>query len=173
MNDLKKTLIAFAIFALILGVVYGLGYLTAHHIWKTRWNNRPEPTVQHDTVVVRDTIRYPKPKPSVVTVRDTVLVAAADTVCIHDTTFVALPREVKTYDSSDYHAVISGVKPSLDYIEVFKQTVTVTNTVTQTLPAPRWSFSAAAGPTVGYGFTPAGAQPFFGVGLTVGIAYRF
>ena len=43
MNDLKKTLIAFAIFALILGVVYGLGYLTAHHIWKTRWNRQVFP----------------------------------------------------------------------------------------------------------------------------------
>ena len=175
MTQLKNTLLAFVLFALILGVVYGLGYVTAHSIWKARWNARPTVEVQTDTVFVRDTIREAAPKPQTVKVRDTILVVVADTVFVHrgDSTFVPAMREVKTYAKPDYYAVVSGVQPSLDFIEIYRKNQVITNTVTKTLPAPRWSFSAAAGPTVGYGYTPAGAQPFIGVGLTVGVAYRF
>ena len=174
MNDLKKTLIAFAIFALILGVVYGLGYLTAHHIWKTRWDNRPPVETKTDTLTIRDTVRLPAPKPQTVTIRDTLKLSTTDTVfvAVTDST-VALVRTSVDYRDSSYFATVSGVMPKLDYIEVYQKTQIVTNTVTEVKDAPRWSFSAAAGPTVGYGFTPAGAQPFFGVGLTVGVAYRF
>lgn len=174
MNDLKKTLIAFAIFALILGVVYGLGYLTAHHVWKTRWENRPPVEVKTDTLTIRDTVRLPAPKPQTVTIRDTLKLSTTDTnfVAVTDST-VALVRTSVDYRDSSYFATVSGVMPSLDYIEVYQKTQIVTNTVTEIKGAPRWSFSAAAGPTVGYGFTPKGAQPFCGIGVTVGVAYRF
>lgn len=174
MNDLKKTLTAFAIFALILGVVYGLGYLTAHHIWKTRWDNRPPVETKTDTLTIRDTVRLPAPKPQTVTIRDTLKLPVTDTVFVAVTdSSVALVRTSVDYRDSCYFATVSGVMPKLDYIEVYQKTQIVTNTVTEVKDAPRWSFSAAAGPTVGYGFTPVGAQPFFGVGLTIGVAYRF
>ena len=174
MNDLKKTLTAFAIFALILGVVYGLGYLTAHHIWKTRWDNRPPVETKTDTLTIRDTVRLPAPKPQTVTIRDTLKLPVTDTVFVAVTdSSVALVRTSVDYRDSCYFATVSGVMPKLDYIEVYQKTQIVTNTVTEVKDAPRWSFSAAAGPMVGYGFTPVGAQPFFGVGLTVGVAYKF
>ena len=174
MTELKNTLVGFLLAAAVIGAAYGIGYLTAHRIWKTRWDNRPTVEVKTDTLTIRDTVKLPAPKPQVIRVRDTVTLALTDTVFVHvSDSSASLVRTSVDYRDSTYFATVSGVLPSLDYIEVYQKTRIVTNTVTKTLDAPRWSFSAAAGPTVGYGFTPQGAQPFLGVGLTVGVAYRF
>lgn len=174
MTELKNTLTAFLLFALALAAAYGIGYLTAHRIWKTRWDNRPPVETKTDTLTIRDTVRLPAPKPQTVTIRDTLKLSTTDTVfvAVTDST-VALVRTSVDYRDSSYFATVSGVMPKLDYIEVYQKTQIVTNTVTEVKDAPRWSFSAAAGPTVGYGFTPKGAQPFCGIGVTVGVAYRF
>lgn len=174
MTELKNTLVGFLLVAAVIIVAYGTGYLTAHRIWKTRWENRPPVEVKTDTLTIRDTVRLPAPKPQTVTFRDTLKLSTTDTVfvAVTDST-VALVRTSVDYRNSSYFATVSGVMPSLDYIEVYQKTRIVTNTVTEIKDAPRWSFSAATGPTVGYGFTPAGAQPFCGIGVTVGVAYRF
>ena len=95
-----------------------------------------------DTVVVRDTIRDTVPRyVSVATVRrDTLLVPMpADTV--RDSIPVILPIERRVYRTDDYRAVVSGYKPSLDHIEVYRKTQTVTLT-----PKPRrWGIGLQAG----------------------------
>lgn len=61
-----------------------------------------------------------------------------DTLEIHDTTtqLVYLPREYMVYRDSTYRAVVSGVDPRLDTIEVYQKTKTNTITKYVTKPAP-------------------------------------
>jgi len=126
--------------------------------------------VVRDTLVRTDTVFFEKPVPVAKRVVDTLFVP----VEIHDTTFiVTLPKTVREYRDSTYHAVVSGYEPNLDRIEVFQKTVTISKIETRVKEASKWSFGVDVGPTVGYGFTPAGAQPFLGVGMTVGLQYRF
>ncbi len=58
----------------------------------------------------------------------------ADTLEIHDTTtqLVYLPREYMVYKDTSYRAVVSGVQPRLDSIEVYR--TTITNTITKYVP---------------------------------------
>ncbi len=137
----------------------------------------PEPTIQRDTVVIRDTIRPPVPKPEVVTVvrYDTVqpqekpvegVTQALTTVTLPEDTIpritpgnnVIIPITQNTYRTEDYKAVVEGYKPRLVSIELYPKTTTVTNATVKTR-SPRWALTV--GPGVGYG--PNGVQPYVGV----------
>ncbi len=103
-----------------------------------------------DTLIVRDTVTVECPVPILTTIIDTILVVRPDIIIIHDTTFVRLPKERKEYLGVDYRAVVSGYQPSLDLIQVFPET----KTITQTVSAPprkrsHWSIALQAG----YGMT--------------------
>lgn len=140
----------------------------------------PEPTIQRDTVIIRDTIRPPVPKPEVITVvrYDTVRPQAKPvegvtpdlaTVTLPEDTIpritpendVIIPITQNTYKTEDYTAVVEGYRPRLVSIELYPKTTTITNTITKTR-SPRWALTA--GPGIGYG--PNGVQPY--VGVTVG-----
>ena len=86
-------------------------------------NNRIEindvETIRQDTVIVRDTLKFYKPKPIYVK-------SEKDTLFINDTTFIELPKETKVYRDSTYEARISGFQPNLEYIKVFPKTIYVT-----------------------------------------------
>lgn len=77
-----------------------------------------------------------------------------------DSAYVEIPITRKTYEDSTYRAVISGYGVSLDEMQVFprRETVTIRSGARQ----KRWS----VGIQVGYGITPAGFQPYAGVGVT-------
>ena len=47
----------------------------------------------------------------------------------HDTVLVSLPRTEREYGDSTYYAVVSGVEPSLDRIDVYQKTQYINNTV--------------------------------------------
>ena len=66
-------------------------------------------------------------------------------VQLHDTTeiYVPIAIERKEYRDSSYFAVVSGWHPSLDYIETYTKTQTITNYVDRVAP-PTWTLSAAA-----------------------------
>ena len=70
-------------------------------------------------------------------------VAVHDTTRINDTTFVVLPREVRQYADSTYRAQVSGVEPSLDWIEVYQRTTTITNYITK-VQRPKWDAAVFA-----------------------------
>lgn len=86
--------------------------------------------IQRDTIVKIDTHVIEKPIVVEKRVVDTMYCAVHDTTRINDTLYVALPREEKTYKGEDYLARVSGYMPSLDYIETYPKTTTITQTIT-------------------------------------------
>lgn len=124
-----------------------------------------EPSVVRDTLILHDTIRIEKPVAKYVTTRDTIKIPVV--VTEHDTIYVSLPREEKTYTDSTYRAVVSGYEPSLDLIEVYPQKTIITETHNIFVPSrKRWGI----GVQVGYGAALNGKQvvlsPYIGVGLS-------
>lgn len=117
-----------------------------------------------DTVVVRDTVRETVlvPKVRYLTRVDTVLLPVpGDTVEVP----VLVPISRKVYEGEDYRAVVSGFRASLDTLDIFRKTQTVTNTVVQRVEVPgkpkRWGIGVSAG----YALTPQGVKPYIGAGI--------
>lgn len=81
-----------------------------------------------------------------------------------DSVQVEVPMERKTYEGENYRAVVQGFRPELVSIDIRQQTVTVTEY------KRKW-WSVTIGPQLGYGFTPAGWQPYAGIGASVGISF--
>ena len=118
-----------------------------------------------DTVVVRDTVRETVlvPKVRYLTRVDTVLLPVpGDTVEVP----VLVPISRKVYEGEDYRAVVSGFRASLDTLDIFRKTQTVTNTVVQRVEVPgkpkRWGIGVSAG----YALTPQGVKPYIGAGIS-------
>ena len=118
-----------------------------------------------DTVVVRDTVRETVlvPKVRYLTRVDTVLLLVpGDTVKVP----VLVPISRKVYEGEDYRAVVSGFRVSLDTLDIFRKTQTVTNTVVQRVEVPgkpkRWGIGESAG----YALTPQGVKPYIGAGIS-------
>lgn len=118
-----------------------------------------------DTVVVRDTVRETVlvPKIRYLTRVDTVLLKVpGDTVEVP----VLVPISRKVYEGEDYRAVVSGFRASLDTLDIFRKTQTVTNTVVQRVEVPgkpkRWGIGVSAG----YALTPQGVKPYIGAGIS-------
>lgn len=102
-----------------------------------------------DSLVVRyDTVRLPS-------VRDTIThtEVAYDTI-IRDSVMVSVPITQKRYEDSTYTAWVSGFRPQLDSIKVYRKTTTITN-----------NSRIGLGFMGGYGFGKGGLTPFFGVGF--------
>jgi hypothetical protein len=118
-----------------------------------------------DTVVVRDTVRETVlvPKVRYLTRVDTVLLKVpGDTVEVP----VLVPISRNVYEGEDYRAVVSGFRASLDTLDIFRKTQTVTNTVVQRVEVPgkpkRWGIGVSAG----YALTPQGVKPYIGAGIS-------
>lgn len=128
----------------------------------------PEPVIETvtDTLVVYDTVTSYKPVPFNVYVVDTLYVPVPDPAG-PDTIWVQLPREAKVYRDSTYRAVVSGYRPSLDTIDVYRRTVYVDRLERVKVEPSRWSWGVQAG--VGYG--PGGVAPYAGIGIQYRIGY--
>lgn len=151
-----KTAVLILLAALALAGSYLLG----------RRSVKPEIVEIHrtDTVVVRDTVRETVlvPKVRYLTRVDTVLLPVpGDTVEVP----VLVPISRKVYEGEDYRAVVSGFRASLDTLDIFRKTQTVTNTVVQRVEVPgkpkRWGIGVSAG----YALTPQGMKPYIGAGV--------
>ena len=155
----------------IVFVCFGAA-LVASFLFGVRDGRRRTATddVQRDTIVLRDTIRIPAPRPISVVTRGTILLAlqdalisTPDTLRSRDTIYVQLPREVKTYGDSSYRAVVSGFRPSLDEIENYQRTNVITKT--RVVRSSSW---VTIGPSVGVGIATDGkVYPFLGVSATI------
>lgn len=116
---------------------------------------------------------------------DTIIIASIDTMPIHDTTYIMkdrmvavpvdkiirdtitdtiyLPREVREYRADTYFARVSGVDPTLDYIETYN--TTIHQPITTTIEVkPKWGI----GLQVGYGYSK-GFSPYAGIGIQYNI----
>ena len=125
--------------------------------------------VKVDTLTIRDTIVRVKPEYRTIRVIDTMEVAVTNTIVRHDTTFVKLPKEEKVYEDSTYYAVVSGYKPSLDTLKVYRTTTEITKFVK--MPYRRkWGVGATAGPSI---VVSGGGKVYGGIGASVGLTYSF
>lgn len=147
-------------------VVIALALIAAAFLLGRR-SVKPEIVKIHrtDTVVVRDTVRETVlvPKVRYLTRVDTVLLLVpGDTVKVP----VLVPISRKVYEGEDYRAVVSGFRASLDTLDIFRKTQTVTNTVVQRVEVPgkpkRWGIGVSAG----YALTPQGVKPYIGAGIS-------
>lgn len=150
------TLIAFAV-GLILGAAFHRVYFPCVEL--------PVVTIERDTVVVTDTLRKDVPVPRIEyrTKYDTVRIKISpqdgtgrpiDTKTPDSTKEddsgqeidVQLPISAKVYQTDDYRAVVSGWRPSLDSMEVYRKTNTVRETITKVNTIrPRWVLTAGVG----------------------------
>ena len=140
----------YLITAFLLGSLCGLLYS----------RGESKPTEQPiDTITVHDTIKVRKPYSVKTyltgeTIHDT-LPGTHDSVPVA----VDIPITAKVYQDSNYRAVVSGYRPSLDSLQIYRKTLIVPKPYkTQ----PRWSI----GLTGGWGATKTGLSPFVGIGIT-------
>lgn len=115
-------------------------------------------TIRQDTVIVRDTLKFYKPKPIYVK-------SELDTLYINDTTFIELPKETKVYRDSTYEARISGFQPNLDHISVYPKTIYVTKEKVSYI-ANKKHFHHGIQIGVGFGLINMKPDVFVGYGFT-------
>lgn len=131
-------------------------------------------TVHKDTIVMRDTIKVTMPaevvteyvehvKEKPVIVRETEVVERDPQVVYVRGDSVEIPIVQKLYADSSYSVWVSGYKPSLDSIEVYRKTVVQRDIITLRKKAPRWGIGITGG--YGYGTRNKGFEPFVGIGV--------
>lgn len=115
-----------------------------------------------DTFIRVDTIRDSIPYPIYETVIQTIpemfpiyITLEGDT--IREPIYVPIPITQKEYLSDNYHAWVSGYKPSLDSIDIFQKTTYIT----KQQPTRRWGLGVIGG----YGVGKNGLSPYVGVGV--------
>lgn len=126
---------------LLLGVV----------VWMCYNPHEPQPMyVKGDTVHIRDTIRDTILKPVRETLKrtDTVYLpilidTTTDRTVEDDSIPVLIPITSKEYKTDDYRAVVSGYKPSLDFMELYRDNKIITLTPLQ--KEKRWGLGLQAG----------------------------
>lgn len=120
--------------------------------------------IKGDTVRIRDTIRDTIPKPAKRTPKriDTVYLpilidTTTDRTVESDSISVLIPITSKEYETDDYRAIVSGYKPSLDFMEVYRDKEIITLSPLQ--KKKHWGL----GLQTGYGY-PSGW--YFGIGIS-------
>lgn len=159
--------------AIVLGAGAALGGVLLFLLG--RWT-APDPPVVDEKVkmvtkVVHDTVTIDRPIVRHIHTTDSILVAVRDTICVHDTLYIQVPREVKVYEDSSYRAEVSGYMPSLDRIDIYEQTQIIEKEVVRNIEVKkrtRWGLGIAAGYGVSIGPQPA-FHPYVGVGINYNI----
>lgn len=119
-------------------------------------------TIRQDTIIVRDTLKFYKPKPIYVKSElDTIYIESIDST-------VVMNKETKVYRDSTYEAQISGFQPNLDHISVFPKTTYITTEKTSYIEKKK-HFNH--GLQVGVGFGVINRKPDVFVGY--GVQYNF
>lgn len=126
-----------------------------------RYRNAPADTV---TVIKHDTIKIDNPVPVYKYIKEKEYVKITDSLLVHDTVthFVELPREYLVYKDTSYRAVVSGVQPRLDSIEIYQTSTTSTITkFVEVKKKTRWGIGVQAG----YGWNGSKCAPYLGAGV--------
>ena len=114
-----------------------------------------------DTVTLVDTIHDSIPYPVYETLVQAIhepfpVYITLDGDTVKEPVYVPVPITSKEYKTNDYRLFISGYKPNLDYIEVYRKT----EYITKTISPRRWGIGAIAG----YGIGKHGLSPYVGIG---------
>ena len=163
---------AIAILVAVIACALLIAGLTGFVCYKAGQRHAPEG--QKDTVVtvvtIRDTITQYKPEYITKKVVEKVLVPVTDTLQIHDTTFIEMEVEQKVYADSNYRAVVSGIRPSLDEISVYPETKIITQTITvyKDRKPTRFGVGCQVGFGACYGVVnkKVDAGPYIGLGIS-------
>lgn len=83
---------------------------------------------------------------------------------VSDSVKVQIPISQKVYEDTLYKAYVSGYEPKLDSITIKQKTTYITHTIRNKESQFRIGLQA------GYGLTPKGMMPYFGVGLSYRLA---
>lgn len=104
-----------------------------------------------DTLYLHDTLRIEKPEPIIIRSIDTILVEVKDSIHIKDTIYLKLPKEQRVYQDKNYQAWISGYRPVLDSIHIYRNTqqIITSTTINTKQKRGRWGIGIHAG----YGLT--------------------
>ena len=143
---MEKKIVPIVIGLLIFWLGWKFGYEIEHA-------KRPDFTERIDTTYVIDTIV----RDSLVPVEVIKWKTVPEYLAVHDTTFmvdsilVDVPMERRIYqEDSVYYAVVSGFKPSLDTLKVYRETVTIETTRNFTEYKPyKWSVGPFVSQEVG------------------------
>lgn len=81
-----------------------------------------------------------------------------------DSAKIQIPISQKVYEDTLYRAYVSGYEPKLDSITIKQRTTYITHTIRDKESRFRIGLQA------GYGLTPKGMMPYFGVGLSYRLA---
>ena len=120
-------------------------------VWMRCNSHEPQPMyVKGDTVHIRDTVRDTILKPVRETLKrtDTVYLpilidTTTDRTVEDDSILVLVPITIKEYKTSDYRAIVSGYKPSLDSMELYRDKEIITLPLLQ--KKKRWGLGLQAG----------------------------
>lgn len=163
MSDEGKGLLRLVALALVFLAIMAIGVARIRHLEKTidELRNAPADTV---TIVKIDTVKVDSPVPvhHYIKERDTAFIVLTDVKVDTVKELVFLPREYMVYKDSTYRAVVSGVQPRLDSIEVYQRNTV--QTVTKTIRVPdrkRWGLGVQAG----YGYDGKRLTPYVGIGV--------
>lgn len=123
-----------------------------------------------DTLYVRDTVRLEKPVPVHIWHKDTLIVPILDTIRVSDTVYFAVEREYKVYEDSLYRAVVSGFRPSLEEIDIYRREKIVTVTATVVKEPSKWGLGVSLGPGL---MLDTQGKMHAGAAVVIGIERRF
>lgn len=127
---------------------------------KSTGNKSLPVVVKTDTIttIKIDTIREVQP------VKVSEIITHIDTIYVRDTIAIPIPVSQNYYRGADYEAWISGYKPNLDSINVFRSTEVryVTNTKIIREKEKKWGIGIQAG----YGWNGEKFTPYIGAGVT-------
>lgn len=168
-----------------LAIMFYFGFMVARCHYERIVDEKP------DTVFGVDTFRYTTPASKDETKADIIYVKVpfnvADSSAVYerdslqgiverltyenDSLTIALQRTTKHYSDSTYDAWVSGVKPSLDSLKVYRKNILVTTTkyVDRTYK-PKFSFGVQGGMGVVF---PINHYPTLGGYIGIGGAYNF
>lgn len=131
------------------------GFAAGYQVRKTS----EKELILRDTVV--DTLRSELPIPSYEVMVEEVEVpfpiysySKGDTLRVHDTIYVPVPISRKVYETDDYRAVVSGFRPTLELLDIYRKKEIVY----------RKESRFGLGVIAGYGVGCNGLSPYVGLG---------
>ena len=119
--------------------------------------------IKVEYVIKHDTITIEKPIPITKYVYKTI----TDTILVNNVPTIAdIPIERKIYQDNNYRAVVSGYKPNLDTLSIYRKDSLIYTTIEREITKYRNDYSRwSLGISGGYAITDKGLSPYIGIGI--------